>query len=147
MASLPAFQPLRRVADRPGYAEPLALYRPLAAVVPRHPQFVWNWLAVSEPGFWRGLAEIYPCIFLAPTEVPDAIGGACDALCLAVTGPDSFARPDGNLRCEIVVVAWLQVKRDVPMLAVLIVFPARIFAYPYAGPMDAAMDNPLSQQF
>lgn len=146
-ASLPAVSPLRRVANGPGYTKTLALYRPLAALMPRHPQIIWNLATVAGPHSWRCLAEIFARIFFALAEIPRAGDGSCNALFLAVIGPDSLARPNGYLSCKIVLVAWWQVKRDVPMLAVMVIATACVFACPYAGPRDAAMDDPLSQHF
>ncbi len=142
--SLPALPPLRCVANGAGYAVTLALYWPLAAVMPRYPQIVWNLPTVAPPRFRCCLAEIFPSVFFAPVEIPSAGDGSCDALCLAVIDPDSLARPDSNLSRKIFLVAWWQVKRDVPMLAVMIVAPARVFAHPYARPSDAAIGDPFS---
>ena len=43
-------------------------------------------------------------------------------------------------------VVWWQVKRDVPVLAVVTVTPAGVFACPDTCPSDTAMAYPFSQQ-
>ncbi len=89
--------PLRRVVDCVGYAKTLALYRTFAAVMPRRPQIIFNLPTVAWPRFWRCLPEIFARVFFAETEIPCAGDRSCDALSLAVIGPDILARPNGYL--------------------------------------------------
>ena len=59
---------------------------------------------------------------------------------------DSLARLDSYLRCKRVLVAGWQVQCDMPVLTVMIVFSAGVFARPDASPRDAAMGEPFPEQ-
>jgi len=43
--------------------------------------------------------------------------------------------------------SWWQMKRDVPMFAVMFVAPACVFPDPYARPKTDTLHDPFSQQF